>query len=177
MNSTQILSIAILIIFVGSLAASFIVPFMKKDQTQSQQDDIAKQLEELQKQQDSADQPAAEIDSNLKVDGDVTNLQIIDITTGTGQEAKLGDKVKVKYKGALASTGAVFDSNDQGVEFPLTEGGLISGWIEGVPGMKVGGKRKLIIPSEKGYGAEGAGSDIPPNADLVFEIELVGISS
>jgi FKBP-type peptidyl-prolyl cis-trans isomerase len=102
-------------------------------------------------------------------------MQIIDITTGTGREAKLGDKIKVKYKGALAATGAVFDSNSDGVEFPLEVGGLIEGWTEGVPGMREGGKRKLIIPAEKGYGAQGSGS-IPPNSDLVFEIELVSIS-
>ncbi len=148
---------------------------MKQDDSATQQDDIAKQLEEIQSQQ-SEEQEPTEIDPNLKQDGDITTLQIIDITTGTGQEAKLGDTIKVKYKGALASSGSVFDGNDEGVEFPLEVGGLISGWTEGVPGMKVGGKRKLIVPSDKGYGAEGAGASIPPDSDLIFEIELVSIS-
>ncbi|USN97851.1 MAG: FKBP-type peptidyl-prolyl cis-trans isomerase [Candidatus Nomurabacteria bacterium] len=107
----------------------------------------------------------------------MTTMQIIDLVTGTGQEAKLGDKIKVKYKGALAADGTVFDSNSEGVEFQLVEGALIDGWIEGIPGMKVGGKRKLVIPSEKGYGAEGAGSSIPADADLVFEVELVSIAN
>jgi FKBP-type peptidyl-prolyl cis-trans isomerase len=177
-NSTQILSIVILLIFVGSTIAGILVPIMKKDDSTTSQEDITKQLEELQKQQaEQQSEETKEVDPNLKIEGDVTSMQIIDITTGTGQEAKLGDTIKVKYKGALASSGEVFDSNDQGVEFQLKEGNLITGWIEGVPGMKIGGKRKLIIPSEKGYGAEGAGSTIPANADLVFEIELVSIGS
>lgn len=175
-NGTQIFSILILVIFVGSVVAGILTPFLKKDSSTTSQEDIAKQLEEAQNQA-SEEQQSTEIDPNLKIEGDVTNMQIIDTTTGTGQEVKLGDTIKVKYKGALAASGSVFDSNYDGVEFPLEKGSLIDGWIEGVPGMKIGGKRKLIIPSDKGYGSAGAGSVIPPDADLVFEIELVAIKS
>lgn len=174
-NSTQILSITILVIFVTSLAASFIIPFTNKNDT-ADQSDIAQQLQDLQSQQAEDASEPSEIDENLKQEGDINSMQIIDITTGTGQEVKLGDTIKVKYKGALASSGSVFDQNDEGVEFELSAGNLIEGWVEGVPGMKVGGKRKLVIPSEKGYGEAGAGSTIPPNSDLIFEIELVSIS-
>lgn len=171
-KSTRIAAIFVLVIFSLSLVAAAAVPLMNKKDNVANQSDIEKQLQELQAEQD---QEPEEIDLSLKQEGAVTTMQIIDITTGTGREAKLGDTIKVKYKGALAATGAVFDSNSEGVEFPLEVGGLIEGWTEGVPGMREGGKRKLIIPAEKGYGAQGSGS-IPPNSDLVFEIELVSIS-
>ena len=171
-KSTRIAAIFVLVIFSLSLVAAAAVPLMNKKDDTTSQSDIEKQLQDLQSQQD---QEPEEIDLSLKQEGEIKTMQIIDITTGTGREAKLGDKIKVKYKGALAATGAVFDSNSDGVEFPLEVGGLIEGWTEGVPGMREGGKRKLIIPAEKGYGAQGSGS-IPPNSDLVFEIELVSIS-
>lgn len=170
-KSTRIAAIFVLVIFSLSLVAAAAVPLMNKKDDVASQSDIEKQLQELQAEQD---QEPEEIDLSLKQEGAVTTMQIIDITTGSGREAKLGDTIKVKYKGALAATGAVFDSNSDGVEFPLEVGGLIEGWTEGVPGMREGGKRKLIIPAEKGYGAQGSGS-IPPNSDLVFEIELVSI--
>ena len=171
-KSTRIAAIFVLVIFSLSLVAAAAVPLMNKKDDTASQSDIEKQLQDLQSQQD---QEPEEIDLSLKQEGEIKTMQIIDITTGTGREAKLGDTIKVKYKGALAATGAVFDSNSDGVEFPLEVGGLIEGWTEGVPGMREGGKRKLIIPAEKGYGAQGSGS-IPPNSDLVFEIELVSIS-
>jgi FKBP-type peptidyl-prolyl cis-trans isomerase len=103
-----------------------------------------------------------------------------DLKVGDGAEAKKGDRVKVFYTGWLAENNKKFDSNvgaPEPIAFTLKSGpgGVITGWVEGVAGMKVGGKRKLYIPSELGYGARGAGRDIPPNADLVFEVELVGI--
>jgi FK506-binding nuclear protein len=172
-TGTRIGAIIVLVVFTLSLVAAEAIPLMNKKDA-SDQTDIQKQIEELQKQQE--DQAPAEVDPNLKQEGAITTMQIIDITTGTGKEAKLGDTIKVKYKGALASSGEVFDSNSDGVEFPLKAGGLIDGWIEGVPGMREGGKRKLIIPSAKGYGPKGT-TGIPPDSDLVFEIELVSISS
>lgn len=104
-------------------------------------------------------------------------LKIEDITIGTGQEAKSGDTVVMNYLGTLVD-GTKFDSSydrQQTFETKIGVGQVIKGWDEGVPGMKVGGKRKLTIPPELGYGASGAGNVIPPNATLVFEVELVGI--
>lgn len=172
-KSTRIAAMFILVVFSLSLVAAAAVPLLNKDESQTAQSDLERQIAELQAEQEATAEPE-EIDLSLKQEGVVTTMQIIDITTGTGREAKLGDTINVKYKGALAATGAVFDSNDQGVEFPLELGGLIEGWTDGVPGMREGGKRKLIIPAEKGYGAQGSGS-IPPNSDLVFEIELISI--
>lgn len=114
-----------------------------------------------------------------KVEGKVNELKITDVKVGEGDEVKLGDTIKVHYKGTFAQSGQKFDSSyDDGepIEFKLEEGRLIQGWIEGMPGMKVGGKRILEIPSAKGYGEMGATGTIPPNTDLVFEIELISIT-
>ena len=105
-------------------------------------------------------------------------MQIEDIEVGNGAEASAGHSVSVHYTGWLTN-GTKFDSSlDRGkpFEFALGGGMVIKGWDQGVAGMKVGGKRKLTIPPELGYGANGAGNVIPPNATLVFEVELLGVS-
>ncbi len=106
----------------------------------------------------------------------ITDIIIEDINTGDGMECPQSATVEVHYKGTLMD-GTVFDSSyDRGesINFPLNN--LIQGWQEGIPGMKVGGKRKLTIPYSKAYGEHGAPPAIPPRADLVFEIELLGLS-
>lgn len=109
--------------------------------------------------------------------GDVTELEIEDLTVGDGAEAKDGDTVSVHYTGWLTD-GTKFDSSvDRGepFEFTLGQGEVIQGWDEGVVGMKVGGKRKLTIPPDMGYGEQGAGGVIPANATLIFEVELLDV--
>jgi FKBP-type peptidyl-prolyl cis-trans isomerase FkpA len=106
-----------------------------------------------------------------------SGLKYTDLKVGDGAEAKKGDTVEVHYTGTLTD-GKKFDSSvDRGkpFEFPLGAGRVIKGWDEGVAGMKIGGKRKLTIPPELGYGARGAGNVIPPNATLIFEVELLAI--
>ncbi len=114
----------------------------------------------------------------------MTELQITDLTLGEGVEATAGQTVSVHYTGWLYDDGAAdnhgnkFDSSvDRGqpFEFPLGDGRVIPGWDQGVAGMKVGGKRTLVIPPALGYGARGAGGVIPPNATLVFDVELLGV--
>ena len=104
-------------------------------------------------------------------------LVIEDLRPGTGAEAKAGQKVSVHYVGTLTD-GKKFDSSrDRGkpFEFALGGGQVIKGWDQGVAGMKIGGLRKLTIPPHLGYGARGAGGVIPPNATLVFEVELIAL--
>ena len=106
-------------------------------------------------------------------------LRITDLEVGTGPEAVAGQTVVVHYRGTLEN-GKQFDASyDRGkpFSFPLGRGQVIKGWDEGVQGMKVGGKRKLVIPPELGYGTRGAGGVIPPNATLIFEVELLDIKS
>jgi FKBP-type peptidyl-prolyl cis-trans isomerase len=114
----------------------------------------------------------------------VTTLQVTDLRAGTGAEAVTGSIATVEYSGWLYEAGApdnkgaLFDSSArQGrpFSFPLGAGQVIRGWDEGVQGMKVGGTRKLTIPAQLGYGARGAGGVIPPNATLIFEVELLEI--
>lgn len=113
-----------------------------------------------------------------------SGLQYDDTVPGTGDEAKAGQRVRVHYTGWLHDAGAAnargrkFDSSkDRGqpFSFHLGAGEVIRGWDEGVQGMKVGGTRVLTIPADLGYGARGAGGVIPPNATLVFEVDLLGV--
>jgi FKBP-type peptidyl-prolyl cis-trans isomerase FkpA len=115
---------------------------------------------------------------------DSSELTKIDVKTGTGKEATPGKMVRVHYTGWLFdkstadNKGKKFDSSRDrsgNFTFPLGVGRVIKGWDQGVQGMKVGGQRTLIIPSSMGYGARGAGSIIPPNATLVFDVELMGV--
>lgn len=107
---------------------------------------------------------------------EVTELQKIDQVVGTGAEVAAGATVTAHYTGALAKDGTIFDTSfDRGepATFPLS--GVIKGWQEGVPGMKVGGKRRLLIPAELAYGKDGSPPKIGPNEPLVFDIELIKI--
>jgi FKBP-type peptidyl-prolyl cis-trans isomerase len=110
----------------------------------------------------------------------VTSLQIVDQKVGTGAEAKAGDSVTVEYVGSLQD-GTVFDSTQahgQPFTFTLGVGQVIAGWDQGVAGMKVGGQRTLVIPPSLGYGAAGAGNGlIPPNAVLIFQVQLDSVQA
>ncbi|WP_228076538.1 FKBP-type peptidyl-prolyl cis-trans isomerase [Novilysobacter ciconiae] len=117
--------------------------------------------------------------------GSVAEQQRIDLVDGTGAVAAAGDEVSVHYTGwvydqdAPENRGAQFDSSrERGtpIEFVLGAGRVIRGWDDGVAGMRVGGKRVLLIPAAQGYGSRGAGGVIPPDASLVFEVELMDVS-
>jgi peptidylprolyl isomerase len=107
------------------------------------------------------------------------DLVIDDLEVGDGKEARPGANVEVHYVGVAWSTGRQFDASwdrRQTFQFRLGSGMVISGWDQGVAGMKVGGRRRLTIPPELGYGARGAGEAIKPNETLVFVVDLVGVS-
>ncbi|MFZ1361122.1 MAG: FKBP-type peptidyl-prolyl cis-trans isomerase [Candidatus Saccharimonadales bacterium] len=106
----------------------------------------------------------------------VTELETIDLVVGTGDDVQPGATITAHYTGALVNNGRIFQSShDSGnaITFPLD--GVIAGWTHGVPGMKIGGMRRLIIPAEMAYGASSPAPNIPANSDLVFDIELVAI--
>lgn len=107
----------------------------------------------------------------------VEQLEIIDVVPGTGDEVPTGATITAHYTGALVKDGTIFQSShDFGrpISFGLSQ--VIKGWTDGVPGMKVGGVRRLVIPAEQAYGANSPAPNIPANSDLVFDIELVAIN-
>jgi FKBP-type peptidyl-prolyl cis-trans isomerase len=157
-----------------ALLASFVVAC-------SSRDDASKPAETA----PAATAPVAETPAAPAPTGTETMaMQKIDLTPGTGAEIKSGQTALVHYTGWLYDValpdnkGAKFDSSvdrNEPFEFPVGGGFVIKGWDEGVVGMKVGGKRRLVIPPEMGYGSRGAGGVIPPGATLVFDVELVEI--
>ncbi len=107
-----------------------------------------------------------------------SGLEYIEVLAGTGAQAQRGKTVRVHYTGKLQSDGKVFDSSvtrGQPIEFRLGVGQVIKGWDEGIALMKEGGKAQLVIPPELGYGSRGAGGVIPPNATLIFDVELISV--
>jgi len=107
-----------------------------------------------------------------------SGLEVQDLIVGKGKKAKSGDTVSVKYVGVVFDNGKEFDASWKGgkgqtFQFPLGGGQVIPGWDQGLVGMKEGGRRKLIIPPELAYGAQGFPPDIPPNAALIFDVDLV----
>lgn len=152
--------IAILVIALVILAGAAVLVFMTSQNKQAENNLTAAGLPDT---------------SNLTTTA--SGLQYKDVTVGSGTEAKEGDTVSVHYTGWLTD-GTKFDSSvDRGqpFSFPLGAGSVIPGWDEGVAGMKEGGKRILVIPSNLGYGTSGAPGVIPPNATLIFEVELLDV--
>lgn len=115
--------------------------------------------------------------ANFTPVANVPKLQIIDVVEGTGEVVPEGATITAHYTGALCTDGTIFQSSHDfgnAVTFPLS--GVIAGWTQGVPGMKIGGTRRLVIPAAQAYGAQSPSANIPPNSDLVFDIELVAIN-
>lgn len=107
----------------------------------------------------------------------VKELEITDVEVGTGEEVQPGATVTVHYTGALVKNGIIFQSShDFGKTISFSLDQVIKGWTHGVPGMKVGGTRRLVIPAEMAYGSQSPAPNIPSNSDLVFDIDLIGIN-
>lgn len=138
----------------------------------------------LSKQQNGSSSAVKKLDNYQPV-SNVTELQKTDLVVGNGDEVKPGATITAHYTGALASDGTIFESSlDKGKPFtsplqiPSEENGgrgLIAGWVEGIVGMRPGGKRRLVIPADKAYGSQSPSEAIPPNSALVFDIELISI--
>jgi len=143
-------------------------------------DAVTEQLQTAQQQQQQAQNPNAlkgkpmqDFTPVAKVD----QLQIIDLQEGTGDAVSASSNVTVDYTGAIASTGKVFESSlDSGQQATFGLDQVITGWKEGLVGMKVGGKRRLLIPADKAYGSQSPSADIPANSDLVFDVTLHSIN-
>lgn len=161
-----LITIIFIVFIVGVTVYSFIDN--KKTQNKINANTTANQEGKLKGTQLQNFEPIAKVDE----------LKTITIQPGQGDAVvKDSDTVTVHYTGALANSGKIFESSldsGQPATFPLS--GVIAGWTKGIPGMKVGETRRLIIPSSLAYGASGAGSDIGPNADLVFDVTLVKIN-
>lgn len=108
--------------------------------------------------------------------GPIQELIVQDVVQGTGAEVQQGATITAHYTGALVASGVIFQSShDNGEPVTFGLGQVIKGWTVGVPGMKVGGTRRLVIPAAMAYGSSSPAANIPPNSDLVFDIELVAI--
>ncbi|GAC1391253.1 MAG: hypothetical protein NVSMB46_03040 [Candidatus Saccharimonadales bacterium] len=172
-----------ILFFATSIALTVAVLWqMHQDSKQNAANDVQQTAQAAAKQDPSANQNKGAKLQGTKLNdftptSSIDKLQIIDTKPGTGAEVKPNDKVTAHYTGAVAATGIIFQSSHdsgQPVTFPLNQ--VIKGWQDGVPGMKVGGTRRLLIPSASAYGANPpGGSGIPANADLVFDIELTAI--
>lgn len=166
-----------LLFLVTSLGLTFLVVWqMRKDNEQKKINEGLQQA--LQQSNQQQPQPQEGKLAGTTLQGftpveTVDQLQYVDLTPGTGAEVKAGDTVTAHYTGAVARTGTIFESSldsGQPVTFPLNQ--VIQGWQQGVPGMKEGGTRRLIIPAALAYGAQGSPPKIGPNEPLVFDIQL-----
>jgi peptidylprolyl isomerase len=161
-------------LFLGSASALTIFVIMNPGA-----DSTAPKTSQQQTCTDTQTEPSLPVPDIYKPDGAVTDLQKTDLSEGSGPAAKAGDCLIMKYYGTLASDGTKFDENftdTTAFAFKLGQGAVIQGWDQGVPGMKAGGMRRLVIPAALGYGDQGQGS-IPANSDLVFVIKLLRIQN
>lgn len=183
--ATRISALVIALLFLITSVGFSVLVIMQSNQ----QSDKDKQAEEIQKafQEQQNQQGACSIDqvagqkqkepAVYKPKGDVTKLEVTDIKVGGGQEVKAGDCLQVKYLGSLAKDGTKFDGNfeqDLLLKFQVGTGSVIPGWDQGLIGMKVGGERRLVIPSDLAYGDQATGN-IPAGSDLVFDVVLLKI--
>ncbi len=165
----------LVLILVATFAVIYVLNYTNKNTTEALPTSTPKQV--VAESSPKSDNKGVEVKNDKKMTN-VTELKIEDLTVGTGDEAVVGKKITVNYTGTLVD-GTKFDSSlNPGrtpFEFTLGIGQVIEGWDKGFAGMKVGGKRKLTIPSSMGYGPQGSGP-IPPNATLIFEVELLEVN-
>jgi FKBP-type peptidyl-prolyl cis-trans isomerase len=171
-KSTRIIIWVIAIVMAVGFVGSYFLIILQNNDAQNAQKNAQTTAQQTQGQSAKTTiDPTA-----FKVDGKVKALQATDLKVGTGKEATATDLVRMHYKGTIAQTGVKFDSSyDRGEPLTCTLKGLIVGWQQGIPGMKEGGRRRLVIPADLAYGAE-ARPGIPANSDLVFEVELLAVN-
>jgi FKBP-type peptidyl-prolyl cis-trans isomerase FkpA len=175
------ISLVLAIIFAAStigIVAYYVLANKQAEKEQATLTAIQEQLKNQQQQSpDTKKLQGTKLENFQPLDG-VSSLQKIDLTAGTGDTVQAGDNVTVDYTGALAKDGTIFQSSlDSGSPIPLEikSGSVIDGWAQGIPGMKVGGVRRLIIPAKLAYGSASQ-AGIPANSDLVFDVKLIKIN-
>lgn len=177
-------ALIIALIFLGTSLVGGVAVIWQISQDNKSNAELEEAQQSLETNGLTADKPQEGQLQGTKLQGftpvdNVAELQKTDLEEGTGEEVKPGATVTAHYTGALAKDGTIFQSShDMGeaIEFSLT--GVIKGWTDGVPGMKVGGKRRLVIPYEQAYGEAGRpDGGIPAKADLVFDIELTAVKN
>lgn len=179
----MIVSFIIVVVVIGFIVYAVMhktasAPETTTEQPTTSESTTAQTLQDTKQQKEKPMDTNKRTLSNFTPVSHVDTLQKVDLVIGTGAEVKPDATVSVHYTGAVAATGAIFQSSkDFGTDpitFPLK--GVIKGWTDGIPGMKVGGTRRLVIPAAEAYGATPpSGSGIPANADLVFDVELVAV--
>jgi FKBP-type peptidyl-prolyl cis-trans isomerase len=168
-KTQRIISLALALIFFVSTVA--IAAFYVLTNSGQQDVEISNQIE------NGGETLAGTSLSGFEPVAQVTELQKIDLVEGSGTEAKEGDTITVNYTGALASDGTIFESSlDTGQPITFSLSGVIEGWQQGIPGMKEGGTRRLIIPASLAYGDQET-ANIPANSALVFDVELITIGN
>ena len=173
--SHRIVTFILAVLFIVSSVGIVFYYVIQDKETRKQQAALNEALQQQNKKPQEGKLQGTQL-QNFTSNGNITALKVEDTVVGTGAEAKAGDTVTVHYTGAVASTGTIFQSSlDTGNPVPLSLNQVIKGWADGIPGMKEGGKRRLYIPADQAYGANSPSADIPANAALVFDVELVKV--
>lgn len=165
------------VFFLSTVALTgFVIWQIRKDSKTTQQS-LPEQTATNSNKKESTKVEGTKLANFTPITEQVETLRVIDLTEGNGNPVATGANITVHYTGALASTGVVFESSkDSGKPATFSLSGLIKGWQDGIPGMKVGGTRRLVIPYAQAYGEAGSPPKIPAKSDLVFDIELVSIN-
>lgn len=166
------------VFFISSVALTgFVIWQIRKDSQTTTSQNIPEQTPTNSNKQETAKLEGTKLANFTPITTPVTELQKIDLVVGTGKEAQAGANITVHYTGALAATGEIFESSkDSGNPATFGLNGLIQGWQDGIPGMKEGGTRRLVIPYAQAYGEAGSPPKIPAKSDLVFDIELISVN-
>lgn len=178
MRTQRVVSFLLATIFIASTIGAVLLVFIQSNDA-SEADKVS--TESTAKQEDNstnANKMEGKMLDNFTPTTDrVGKLEFKDVVEGTGAEVTATSTITAHYTGALVATGVIFQSSkDSGQPFTSPLSNLIEGWKQGIPGMKAGGVRRLTIPAELAYGSAGSGNSIPPDSDLVFDIELISVN-
>jgi FKBP-type peptidyl-prolyl cis-trans isomerase FkpA len=164
------------ILFLGTSSALAIAILVSNIQSRHQPDGATSQPASSTAKQSANKLTGTKMQSYTPTTTPIAKLSYTDTKVGTGTEVKAGDTITADYTGWLSTTGVIFDAAaDHGGPQTFSLSGVIAGWSQAIPGMRVGGTRRLFIPASLGYGSQGSGAAIPPNSDLVFDVTVQAI--